>query len=455
VEVPVNKPSVLIITADTTRQDDLSCFGGAAPTPALEALSRDGTRFEEAHSVAFGTTPSHSSLMTSMHASRHGVYNNKSMLGEEHETLAEYLSSHGYDTAAFVSARPLARSLGLAQGFDRYEDVFPMDPDSGLGQYAVHERRAERTVDLFLAWLDEREVPAGAPFFAWIHFFDAHQPYAPPAGSYTPDPERMGQGFDPEAYLVGDEGQPLYLHAHVLAKEAPERLAHIGHVARARYRAEIAYLDSQIARLRDILIERDLYDSMLVIFLADHGENFLERDPWLAFGHAGLHSEVTRVPLIVKWPGGIEASARSGDLVASIDIAPTVAEVLGIPPQAAWQGRSLLGGGPAREHLILEGMEQQEIAIRTPRWLYREISEKIVHRERTVRSIGFKGHQRYQLFDLANDPEERLDVYGEAHPALPDLRAEVAVFGGARPGQAEELTDPEHIEALRALGYVE
>jgi arylsulfatase A-like enzyme len=449
-------PNVVLITADTTRLDDLGSYGGKAETPGLDGLAKDGTRFSQAHSVAFGTTPSHASLMTSLPAARHGVYNNWMVLDDGHETLAERLRREGYETAAFVSARPLARALGLSQGFDRYEDIFPIDRRAGSHRFTLHERRGDATVDLFSAWFEER---SDGPFFAWIHLFDPHQPYEPPAGYLAQADVREADEALAEAYLFDAEGAAQILDAEEIHRSRPEHLAAVQRVARARYRAEIRFLDEQVARVRSALQASGLYDSTLVIFVADHGENFLDREPSLAFEHAGLHREVTHIPLIVKLPkqAGSARQAWRHELVGNIDIAPTVLSTLGLEAPSGWEGESFHDASQAgRQHLVLEGTGREEVAVRTKRWLFRRFNDPGVSRAAVMRSLGFSEAAPLELYDLQADPEELTNLYQAEHPVLPELQALLDAFSHAHPrAQGQNLLDPRHREGLRALGYVE
>lgn len=449
-------PNVVLITADTTRLDDLGSYGGKADTPGLDSLAGDGVRFSQAHSVAFGTTPSHASLLTSLPAARHGVYNNWMVLDEGHETLAERLRGEGYETAAFVSARPLARALGLSQGFDHYDDIFPIEKRAGSLRFTLHERRGDATVDLFNAWFEER---AEGPFFAWIHLFDPHQPYEPPAGYLESTDVSPADEALAEVYLFDAKGAANLLDAEAIHRDHPEHLAAVQRAARARYRAEIRFLDAQVARVRSALQARGLYDDTLVIFVADHGENFLDREPSLAFEHAGLHREVTHIPLIVKLPKQARKARRAWrhELVANIDIAPTVLSALGLEAPSSWQGRSFHDvSGAGRQHLVLEGPSREEVAVRTNRWLLRRFNDPGPARASVMRSLGFSEAAPLELYDLKEDPRELTNLYEAGHPAVAELQGLLDAFSRAHPRPPEQnLLDPRHREGLRALGYVE
>jgi membrane-anchored protein YejM (alkaline phosphatase superfamily) len=174
----VERPNVILITLDTTRADHLGCYGyGPAKTPNLDALARGGVRFSQASSVAPLTQPAHSSIMTGMYPTHHGVrINGNAALGQEQRTIAEALSEKGYKTGAFVGAFVLDGRWGLNQGFQLYDDQFNLEKYKHLDLASV-QRPADKVMDAALAWL---EGQPSSPFLAWIHFYDAHSPYEPP-----------------------------------------------------------------------------------------------------------------------------------------------------------------------------------------------------------------------------------------------------------------------------------
>ena len=434
-------PSVLLVTVDTLRADVLGSYGGPVPTPHLERLVRRGVRFEQAHSVAFGTTPSHASLLTARPASQHGVRDNLGVLRRDELTLAEVLAQRGYHTAAFVSGVPLSRRLNLAQGFDLYDDAFISDLEARLGGTARAQRRADRTAEQFLRWLDG--LPAGEPFFAWVHWFDPHQPY---------DPPRPG-------------GHAALLRASTLLGRSEPEFARVAEAAWARYLGEVAFVDRQLGRVLDRVEQRG---DAVVVFTADHGETFRDRGRHLAFDHTTLHGEVTRVPLVVAAPEGVLAPRTFGSLVASTDVAPTVLGLLGLAAPEPFEGLDLLPwlgpGGPEgepRNHLRLEGAGGEQLAIRTPDWLYR-VTRKPRAGQRLA--LGFEPGQAAALHALAEDPGERRDVAAD-HAAVAQRLASLA-REGPREGGGEEAggavaprrgleLDPAHRAALEQLGYAD
>jgi len=433
------RPNVILVTLDTTRLDDLGCYGGPTSTPGLDRLAADGVLFERAYSVAFGTTPSHATLFTGAHARRHGVYDNHTILEDRHVTLAEVMHDAGYATAAFVSGRPLVSAIGLAQGFEHYDD----------GPFVDGRRPAEATTDRALEWLaSERH----RPFFAWVHYYDPHQPYAPaPALSAG----RMSLAL---SALFGDEhDSPRYLRGPELPAQ---HLPAIDREARRRYRGQIERMDSQLARLLANLDHDQTYDATMIVVVADHGENFLDRGVRLAFDHDGLFAEVSRLPLVVKPPASRGRGAHRDALVGNLDIAPTILDLADLDAPPSWQGLSLgehldAGDTVGRTHLILEGAHHIEIAVRTRRWLYRRLIDPAATNPDNVVRLSYVGGSSAELYDTAASPRE-------GQPLTPMPPAETAALGElierflATPAAVAppRLDDTAHEDALRALGYV-
>ena len=447
---PDRSPNLLLITSDTTRQDTLGVYGGPAPTPSLQALARDSILFHNAFSVAFGTTPSHSSLFTASHPADHGVYDNATVLAEEKTTLAEVLRDKGYATAAFVGARPVTHRLGLDQGFDRYDDLFLPDPTSPLGRNARHERRADLVVSRALQWLGHAPPQ---PFFLWLHVFDAHQPYLPP--------ETESSTLDPrvEALFTESRGHPIEVRITPERVQDPLRPA-IEQRARERYAGEVTFLDRQLGRVFARLRADDLYDDTLIVFTADHGENMTEHEPNLSFRHQGLHGGVARLPLLLKLPGSEFGGTSEPALLGNLDIAPTLIDLLGLEAPDTWSGRSfrrLLGPSEAdfRPHLVLEGAHRHEISVRTLQHMYREIRPDFRQPE-IFELLGFAPGQPVEFYDLESDPEEGTDLSTDDPEELKVLQDLVQSFlAQKQPVDNQKLESEEHLKALEALGYVD
>ncbi|MEW6338954.1 MAG: sulfatase-like hydrolase/transferase [Acidobacteriota bacterium] len=247
---PPARPSLLLVTLDTTRADALAPEADAAATPAFAALAARGVRFAQAYATAPTTLPSHASMFTGLYAAGHGVHENGRRLPERVPLLAERLRDLGYRTGAFVSGYPLERQFGLARGFDDYDDAF------GSGRV---ERSSRETTDRALAWLGEAD---SRPVFLWVHYYDPHDPYEPP------EPFRSRFGDDP-------------------------------------YLGEIAAMDHDLGRLV-AAFERGRAGGRILV-AADHGEGRGDHGETL---HGQLlYQGVMRVPLVLAG-AGIQPAVR-------------------------------------------------------------------------------------------------------------------------------------------------
>ncbi len=254
VKVDPSAPSILLVTLDTTRADSIGFESDAVETPALDALAARGVRFKQAFTTVPMTLPSHTSIMTGLYPSEHGIRENSRFLDEERSLLAERLRQEGYSTAAFISGYPLKRRFGLARGFDHYDD------DMGKGNA---ERAAGPTTDQALAYL---ETKLRGPVFVWVHYFDPHDPYAPP---------------EPFA----------------------------SRYASAPYLGEIAYMDHELGRLIEAFERRLDGGESKIVVVGDHGEGLGDHGE-LFHGNL-LYSGVMRVPLVVA--GSRDPDCASGD----------------------------------------------------------------------------------------------------------------------------------------------
>src|SRR6185503_17030252 len=272
----VDKPNVLLITLDTTRADHVGAYGYAeGETPNFDALSRRGVLFAQATSPAPLTLPAHSSIMTGMYPTFHGVrINGNTALGPEQKTIAEALRERGYATGAFIGAFVLDGRWGLNQGFQVYDDKFDLEKHKHLDLASV-QRPADQVVDAALGWLEKH---GQGPFFAWIHLYDAHSPYEPP--------------------------EPF------LSQYAPGGLA-------ALYDGEIAFADQQVGRLLSWLRANRLDKKSVVVVIGDHGES-LGRHGEGTHGYF-VYDDTLRVPFMVATPFAELRGRRIDAQVSAVD----------------------------------------------------------------------------------------------------------------------------------------
>ena len=401
---------MLVVTFDTVRADAIGCYGNAkARTPVIDGLAQRGARFEQAFSPAPTTLPAHSTLMTGLEPPRHGVRNNGTfVLATEQVTLAERLSSAGYSTGAVVAAIVLDERYGLAQGFASYDDELQEDGAiAGDGHFA--QRSADRVTERAIRWLDAQTE---RPWFLWVHYFDAHAPYAPPAGFVVPQgPPDAPAMFDPDE-------------------------------VRARYQGEVAFADSELGRLLAHLGEERLRRT-LVVFTADHGEGLGEHSE---FTHSRTIYEASmRVPLVFSCPALFERELVVRDRVAGlVDVAPTVLALLGLDASEAIDGVSLFDT-PADPGRAIYG--ESLVPLYNHGWAPLFSLRRL--RDRFIRA------PRPEYYDLGSDPTESKNLFGSSAAASTlqaQLERRLASAGSSLKAHERELA-PEEAKRLSELGY--
>lgn len=410
------RPNVLILTLDTTRADRLGAYGYTlGKTPAIDRLAREGFVFKRHMTPVPITLPAHTSLFSGLYPPTHTVHDNGTFFVPPSTlTLAEVLADEGYDTAAFVASFPLERRFGLDQGFAHYDDRFFLnDADRRRRETPglfFDERPAGAVVDAALAHLGERRQE-GKPFFAWLHFFDPHQPQLPPAP------------FDVEF------------------RERP-------------YDGEIAYVDSQLARLFGELKKRGDWDNTLVILTADHGEGLGEHGE---LTHAMLlHQATLHIPLIVRGPK--IPLGESGEWTMATQVFDTVLDLLDLEAEPGDHSR-----GPSLSPLLANAGRWpggtspfvayfETIAPRTSQgWAqltaFMEEDRRYVHGPNP------------ELYDLEGDPKESNNLVDEeprvASRLLLELRRFLKESEVKSVGDAAGAIDPETVARLAALGYLQ
>lgn len=391
------RPNLLLVTIDTLRADHLGAYGySGADTPVLDGIARTGARFENAQSAAPLTGPSHATILTGLYPPIHGVRENVNfLLDSRHLTLAARLKRRGYHTGAFVGAYPVAAAFGFGQGVDHFSEG--LHPNPGIGQGA--ERPANEVADAAVAWV--REAPA--PFFAWVHFYDPHAPYAPP----PPFRERF---------------------------------------ADRPYDGEIAFTDAQLGRILEALRAAGHGEDTLVIVVADHGEGLGEHDEG---GHGILAYQSTlRVPLLLSGPG-VPKGRVVKDAVGTIDLAPTALALLGVDAPGDLPGRSLRAALEGRALPAAPLYAEALFGRLNCRW-----SSLRGWREGDWQLIEGAAPE---LFHLAADPAETVDRSGEEPERLRRMRGALkSAVAAMAPGgdQARPVAiSTEQMERLRSLGY--
>jgi arylsulfatase A-like enzyme len=481
------RPNVLLISLDTLRADHLGSYGYERPTsPRLDALAGEGVRFENAFSSSSWTLPAHMTLLTGLPVSGHGVcddqlFNRKSPEGDPLPVprrglfLSELLAGEGYRTAGFYSWKYLEPQFGFGPGFETYEryghTFYSYEPvwtefqrlqEAGdrKGMKALAEKHPKlfdattpssaEIVDAGIEWIESvADQDGDEPFFAFLHLFDVHDPYTPPAPY-----DRM---FDPD-YEGPIDGTRVTSNGSLVKPDmAPEDLAHLI----ALYDGEIAWVDSQLGRLFERLDELGLAENTIIAVVSDHGEEFFEHG---AKTHRNnLHVETIHVPWILRWPDGLEGGVEVDVSVGLEDVAPTIYGLcgLGIMPGAA--GADLSPALRGEEAFADREIWSELLHFNQPGAPRREVSLR--HGNRSVlRGARGTSFEALEAFDLTNDPEERnatrytidAEAAQDFRLALDSLRTRLITLRGRLPLVwlgAENALDSADLAELASMGY--
>jgi len=415
-------PNVIIILPDALRADRLSCYtqcpvdGYAGhQTPNIDAFARDAVLYRGMTGQAAWTKPSCATILTSVYPSSHQARRKEDALPDAVTTLPEVLAAHGYHTVAFFTNHNLRVEFNFQQGYDEY---YWLEPDGSSWKLddKTYYQEAELVNQQVLAWLDARRNQQ-QPFFLYVHYMDPHRPYF--------EHPYNGRGEDPR------DKDP----------SAAPRLS-------ALYDGEVTYTDEHVGALLAGLKRLGLYDDALIVFTADHGEEFQEHGGW---AHCQtLYQEIVSVPLIIRYPGGDRAGTVDEGLARSLDIAPTILDVAGIKAPTAMEGVSLRlpANSPARAQWVFseEVFRAGMLSIRTPQY-------------KLIRATEGKDRDRgqVQLYDLIADPGETRNLVDDQPAVVKQLsqymdQALTHAMEMAVTGKEVEL-DKELEERLRNLGY--
>lgn len=394
--------NVVVITIDTLRADHLGCYGYKnIHTPNIDDLALDSVKFERAFTPIPITLPSHTVIFTGTYPMLNGMHDfSGNRLGPQQQTLASVLKDQGYTTGAVVASAVLDSRFGLNKGFDFYYDHFDFNrlEESNLAEM---ERPGNVVVDKVLEWLSHNYQK---PFFLWMHLYDPHYPYRPTSP---------------------------------FSDEYKSNL----------YDGEIAFADAQVGRLLRYLKEKGLYQKSLIVLSGDHGEGLGEHGE-KTHGFF-IYNSTLRVPLLIHLPRPPSVHEVSIP-VSTVDIMPSMLQILGIPTPTQVQGKSLLP--------LISGKESQE-----PPYLYAETFLPRLHFDWSeLRGVENDRYHfilapRPELYDLRKDPEELHNLYAEKRAVSGELNAKLsAIIRQYTPGQ--ELADntpldPALMERLKSLGY--
>ena len=432
-----NPLNVLLITIDTLRADHLGAYGYPRPTsPRIDALARSGALFERAYTFWPKTRGSFVVMMTGRRPSVNGYSKTHPILVDFNPTLAGVLKEAGYRTTALVDNPNVAARYGYSKGFDRYRETWE---EKALDSEMARTRAITGEAVEFLR---ERRPE---PFLLWLHYVNPHAPYTPPPPHDT-------------AFLDASSSArrlPVVpgFHGGIPKRWAVAGQDRLGYYV-AQYDGEIAAVDQEVGQVLDALAAAGLSDKTVVVLTSDHGESLGEHDYFFDHGEDVFEPSMA-IPLIVALPGA-PAGVRSRALASTLDLVPTLLDLLKVsyPPDLA--GVSLLAdvrGQASRAAVRLFGQNERNL---TATW---------DERYRLVATPADAG-ATLALYDRASDPGETRDVSRSRPEALRAARRELELFqeradrewARTRPlleGKAGELPmSREARERLCALGYL-
>lgn len=407
---------VVLFTVDTWRADRLGVYGyrDAPTSPRLDAWAREAIVFDRASSQAPWTVPSLASFFTGRYPSELGTFTNETGISEQWQTLAEMFQEAGFATAVFNSHSVLLEDeMGFRRGFDA---VFPDAPRIVLdGEHKIPFAAVEPD---FMNWIDEH---AGERFFVWLHNMDPHQPETPG-----------------NTYLEDDQWH--------------------------RYDAEVRWVDDAFGRVVSHLQARGLWDDVLFVVTADHGEAFGEHG---VIGHQNvMYDEVLRVPLLVYF-SAMKGPMRVREPVDLLDVHSTILDLTGLPAPEGARGESLLP--------ILMGERRRrarDVSVHS-RYYFEDGHHQIAIRDRHWKLLVFTPPSedrlgvgwpewdlanegvRFELFNLSVDPNETEDLAGQYPDVVAHLRQRLEEWRRdlRNPEVEAPMLDEQHLETLRNLGY--
>ena len=402
--------NILLIVIDALRPDHLGCYGYRRDiSPAIDRIAHEGVLFENTISQSSWTKPAVASLLTGTYPETHGVKGIMHSLPNLDSYVPPLLQQIGYRTACIQTNPFLSVDAGFGRGFDHYLELF----DTAPGMY---KPRVTEALAALSSWVDQ---PNMQPFFLYLHLLDTHNPYAP-----------------------------------------PEEFQRFGKEEEALYDAEVAFVDYHVSLIRDMLLKKGLYEKTALIITADHGEEFFEHGT--KYHAKNLYQEVLRVPLIIAAPGTIEAESSVPSQVRSIDLAPTILEIAGLPVTEQHQGISLV------DHLQRDTMSDLPAISQIGDDHHGEGLNIVAISNGKFKLIVDNQTKRRELYHLETDPHERCNRVDQHDEIAQHLESQVTSLLAPSAGTEQEpalkvkrpptktLTLDDHVmQQLRGLGYIE
>lgn len=436
------KPKHLVVLlVDTLRADKLSPFdeGTRVRTPVIDRIASEGTTFLQAQSPAPWTKPSVASILTGLHPMTHGAKTQAAVVPGSAVFLGEHLKAQGWATAGFIGNGYVSDKFGFDQGWDRYRNF-------------IREGANTDASNIFQEAGDWAAAHKDEPFFLYVHTIDPHVPYDPPADFLKLYDDRDGYDGVVKARSTGDLLAKAKKNPPQVTFDASDRKR-----LEALHDGEITQHDVELGKFVDRLNRLGIWEDTLFVFVSDHGEEFDDHGSW-GHGHS-IYQELLRVPLVMRYRGGVPQGRRVASAVGTVDIAPTVLEVLGMPPLPDAEGRSLVplfadDHPPGVVNVGMSEWGEERRVLTTRAW-----------------KLVLRGNLTTAMFDLASDPGEQQQkdvgdfpiaarftrILQGQYLAATDRRSWMSAEQGAsrRLDGGEADMDPATCEQLKQLGYVD
>lgn len=464
-EAPVKAagPNIILITADALRADYLPSYNkeAQAKTPDLDAFTQDGVLFENMFSQACWTKPSFATLFTGLYPDLHTATSQTAALPDGVDTLAGALTRGGYYAKGFANNPNISAVFNFGKGFSDYTDLPPRRyfgaslSSSKLSMYEVLRKGFQRVraklgrvlpfvpqmevrdfyqpgdevTQTALQWIDGKPTPKETPFFLFLHYMDTHDPFM--------DHHKRGVGY--ARAVLGDAPDPKF--------EGPMREAYI---------TDIEFLDGALKDLFKGLRERNLYDDALIVFMADHGEEFRDHDGfWHGFT---LYDEMLRVPLILKLPGKAHAGERNTGFARSVDVAPTLLQFAGQPRVPAMNGQPLFDAAGAFANAGIQYV-----------YAHNDFEGNLLHSVQNTESKLISANPDnvrhlapVELYDMTRDPKEKSNLAGDPKRGTQQMELQQILerlasgrdVSAAPPSENASMSE-EVKNQLQSLGYLD
>lgn len=442
-DAPPPRPAVknvVFVTIDTLRADHTSVYGyPVQTTPFLEQMAARGITFDHAYAHSSTTAPSHASMFTGLYPIQHRLQTNGQKLDERFTTLASHLTAAGWRTGGFVSAPALFQGSNVRRGFTDYDD--PGGLGSRKGNYY---RPADETIDAAARWL-RQSLRGDAPFFLWVHLYDPHRPLQPPPMHLNAVRPRDEAAREARRELMRSH------YIDIAVRDVEQQVL--------SYDAEVRFADTELQRLFRIASTNGGLNETLWVITSDHGQG-LTTNGW--FGHhVQIYNAQLHVPLLFVFPDNWQAGRRvSEELVGLVDLAPTLLEVLGVPPMqqvSPIQGQSLTAlflDEPIWDRDTIFSERRVTPNLRRDRASYEPGTRQSLQTLTRKFILFSEGPDEYYALDV--DSYEQTNLIEQADAEARRLRDMITVLTSALTEDFDpESVSEEELDQLRAMGYVQ